>query len=387
MKRSFLAPVLAVLALALSLGVWFTSCEKQTRSVYTGLQGEARANPYLAAQRLLEAMGRDVHAIDGVDALDPLPAPNSTLIVPVDRTVLPAERSLQLREWAERGGHLVVVTWSLWDDEERTPDPVVDPLGIEQYMWPPEGRGGDLDSEAPPELAALAVSGRVKPLRIAFDPQYYLLQAEGSPEAQLVAGDANGMHLLTVRAGAGRVTVLTDDAFLSNTDIGSHDHAELVWRLARLEGRAGSVWMVWNTRYPGAWELLLENAWMVLVSLATALAAWLWWRAPRFGPIRPDPPPHRRRLMEHIEAAGRFGLRDGAERALVEAVRTALRERIAARHPGWLGLVPAELHARLAETTGVERKRIDSALSYREERGEERFARRITTLESIRKGL
>ena len=91
--------------------------------------------------------------------------------------------------------------------------------------------------------------------------------------------------------------------------------------------------------------------------------------------------------MEHIEAAGRFELRGGNQRALLDSVRQAVRTRIRSRHPGWLTLVPAELHARLAARAGIARQQVDRALAYGESRDRERFARRIATLEKIRKAL
>jgi hypothetical protein len=91
--------------------------------------------------------------------------------------------------------------------------------------------------------------------------------------------------------------------------------------------------------------------------------------------------------MEHIEAAGRFQLRNGHGRALVAAVRRAIRARLAARHPAWLELVPAELHERLAERSGLSEERVSRALAYGDSHDRERLARRIATLERIRKAL
>ncbi len=373
--------LLVTLAIAALVALFFASCEKRSETIESGFTGEAARNRYLAAQWLLEAMGAELHAVGWIGELDELPPTDATLIAPINRTNLSVERSTALLEWARSGGHVVVVTWSLWNDEERTPDPIVDPLGIEQYMWDSSDEARDAD------VAMVPFPDRSEPLRAEFDPHFFLDAAEDSAPVHWKISDRNGAHLLTVRAGDGWVTTLTDDTMLSNASIGSLDHAELVWRLAHLDGRSGPVWIVWNTSYPGAWTLAWRHGWMVLVSLLVLLALWVWSTSQRFGPIRPDDALERRRLMEHIEAAGRFQLREGNEAVLSTSVRDAILVRLRERHPGWLGLSPAELSGRLAEITGLPRERIARALSYRNVRDRERVAQRIATLEQIRKAL
>ena len=126
---------------------------------------------------------------------------------------------------------------------------------------------------------------------------------------------------------------------------------------------------------------------MVLLAAAALAIFWVWHSSRRFGPLRPDDPVDRRRLMEHIEAAGRFQLVHHADAALVKSVRDAIQLRLRERHPRWQKLDPHELNERLAELSGIPADRVARALAFSGERDRERLTRRISVLESIRKAL
>jgi hypothetical protein len=398
MRRSLLAPVLIVLLLAGGSAYFFRACEKQSITVYTGFQGEAQRNPYLAAQRLLESMGVQVHYVANLAQLDPELPTNATVLAPVNRNqTVSQERSEALLDWVTAGGHLVVVTWSLWDDPERVADPILDPLGIQQFMASevPEEPGEEEEmlevqlTEEDPDphaLAQIPFADRDEPLLAYFDPRFFLgLVSDHAPAWEV--SDAFGTHVLTVEYGNGYVTTLTDDFFLSNTTIGEHDHAELVYRVAHLFERHGPVWIVSGTSYPSPLALIRRHAPWIAISVLALAAFWMWSRARRFGPIRPDPAAERRRLMEHVEAAGRLQFRHGGERELLSSVRKAILSRVGERHPTWVGLEPRELHEHLAERAGLDLERVSRALAYTGETDHERFSRRVATLEAIRKSL
>lgn len=387
--RSRLAPLLALAGAAGLVAVLFAyGCERRTEVVH-GFRGAAEQDRFLAAERLLEAMGAEVRHIREVVELDALPPPDGAIFMTLNRrAVLTRARSDALRDWVERGGHLVVETWEIWDDESRGDDYLLDGLGVKQYMRDPDPRDDaeDVEEEKESELAQVHFDDRAEPLRAEFDPRFYITLPDDL-RRPLVIRDANGVHVATLALGDGYLTVLTDDYFLANHAIRKLDHAELTWRLARLGGREGPVWLVRRLNTPTWGRLAWRHAWMVLASLGALTAFWLWSASGRSGPLRPDTPLDRRRLMEHVEATGRFLARRGSQEALAQGVRDALMARIRTRHPTWVNLDPAELARRLADLSELDRERVERALGSAREWSRDQFATHIATLETIRQTL
>jgi len=440
-------PLLCVLGLVGSMAGFYYGCfETRTRERERPLRGEAARNPYYAAQRLFAQAGIPVRSFTSPSQLPWPPPREGTLFLPTQRQAVTEQRSEELLDWVRGGGHLVVVTYTVWDEDEGIRDPILDPLGLQQHVRPrtvdfddympdpieaegvptPEGSAAPEDgeasldaatgpaAEASPETAAeepeaafsaeaiedalraateaatgaslegfseevakASFPGRIEPLEVQFDPRFYWIDSEG--RAEWVIEDSSGIHPARVPLGEGRITALTDDVFMTRTHIGRYDHAELVYRL----GMPGPVWFVTGDAWPGAFEVVWTHAWRILIAGAVLLVAWLVYASRRLGPLLPDPSSQRRRLMEHVEASGQFLWCHGARDELLEAERAALFERIRERHPGWIGLSPEELHARLEKGSGVSRDRIAHALSTPHVSSPEGFVSSVRLLQEL----
>jgi hypothetical protein len=424
-SRETLRSAALVLAPVLLLCGLFAACfERRTEEVPVGYSREALTNPYLALERLLARMGHEVVSLEGLGELDALPPTDGFLLIPTRRDTLSAERSRSLLEWVERGGHLLVVTYSMWDEDDRRPDPLLDGFGFQQHWGqPPEEPESDeaVADEQPPneeaedptgeeqpqvatevdvevlatlfgafsgapsewDVARLAWPGRDEPLELNFDPRYRWVDGEG--RAELTAAGTAGAHLLVARHGEGWLTALTDDWLLRNDHVGEADHAELWARLAR-RGREGPVWIVTSTRWPGLLRRAVEHALPALAGLGVLLAAWLWRVSRRFGPIRPAPPPARRRWFDHLEAAGRYHWHEGNGRALLQSTRECVLRELARRRPQLVGLAPAKRDARLAELAQLRSEEVARALTDAP-RPREEFTATMAHLERIRASL
>jgi hypothetical protein len=403
--RRRIALVLALLAAA--VGLFFATCERSEVVLPRGYVGAAARDPYLAAERMLDRMRMPTRSFDDVGALSSLPPVSSTLIIPTERRSLGEHTSAQLLDWAARGGHLIVVSWQIWDDPNRRGDPILDPLDVRQFMNrdsgddegdaqqlqapAPGGPGGDDqdDDSGEPALADAEFPDRDEPLQLRFDQRFRLEVDASVPDEDIIveAGDDAGSHLVTLRHGQGLVTALSDDYFMTQPQIGDLDHAEMVYRLTRLGGHRGPVWIVYGDQFPSLWRLLLRNGWMVVASAGVLLALWLWSVVRRQGPIAPDPAPARRELMEHVRAAGRLEWQRGGGLALVQAVRAALFARMRERHPSFHTQTPREQVAQLEALSGLPAERIDDALAYRQDRDPVRFTAKIALLEKLRRSL
>jgi hypothetical protein len=398
-----------VLGCTIVIALFHACFEAYTWTTSDGpLPTAAQRNPYLAAQRLLEAVGLPVTVHERLDRMNALPPTEATLLVLGQRTYMSEARAAELRDWVERGGHLVLQTWTLWNDATRRPDLLLDPLGVRQFEWSADDAESDTEPDpepipAPPELdeagedAAATTTVATAPaewspepgvvLRIEFNPGFHLEHEEG-PEPIEIWSDAAGDHGYSLPVGVGHITVWTDDFFLRNDAIERQDHAQLLYRLVRMFGQSGETWIVVSDDEPRSlWARILEDAWSVCIALAVLLAGYLWSIAPRFGPILPDPPPERRELMEHVRASGNFLLRQRGFDALVGGVRSALLRRLQQRHPQWTALAPRTRAERIAEHTGLAAAEIQEALDGAPCTEREKLVKRIAALERIRKRL
>jgi hypothetical protein len=401
---------IAVLAAASAGGLFLTCFERKTYEVEVGRSQEARRNRYLALGRMLDRMGHETVTHDGPsELLEWLPPSDGTLFLPTHRRTLSRQHNRRLLDWVESGGHLIVVTYSLWDDPEREPDELLDRFGLEQQQ-----RQSDVDSRGEPQESGESGGGKAvpdadesedeqeesgwdvaqahwpgvaEPLQVAFDQNFYWKDTGRGLAVWHVAGN-QGIYLITLAHGAGRITASTDDFFLSNDYAGDHDHAELAVRLARMGDRTGPVWIVFAEEWPGLWSQLRKYATPVVLSLALLIAIWLWRASLRFGPLRPAPPGERRRWMEHLEAVGRYHWRHDRGRTLIEAARASVTWSLMRRRPGWARLSPRARAQHLAELTGLSDRQAAAALDESVyPRDENHFVTTIARLERIRKAL
>jgi hypothetical protein len=395
------------------VGLFFLTCEPYEAGYHTGYHGEAARNQYYAAQVLLTRMGMPAQSFAQVGALSSLPSESSTVVITTPRLSLAPQTSQRLLDWVDRGGHLVLVTWQLWDDKNRTPDPILDSLGVHQFLNKDDDGAEDAPDAEPDEPRADQPQGdepgadapddqrpagdwseadfpdRDKPLRVHFDPDFRI---EVTDEAIAwlileIGDDETGSHWVTLRHGKGLLTALSDDGFMTTPKIGDLDHAELVYRMSRLGGHRGPVWFVYGDQRPSALQLLWRHGWMVAGASALLLALWLWSASRRFGPLAGEPPQERRELMEHVRAAGRLEWKNGAASALLAASREAVLARLRERHPGLESLDPADQARALERLSGLPRARVADALAFSDERDGSRFAAKVAILEKLRRSL
>ncbi len=361
----------AAVAAVVGLGtIWFLlNFEQVPVREWVGMSGEARRNPYLALERLTERMGMPAHEVRSLAALGQLP-PQGVLLLPQPRGELARRERARLLEWAASGGHLVIEA-----EPTRTPDPLLDGLGVKRKA---------VRTKGPRKPAEIAWPGAARPLRADLPP-WQVLEARAP---RIAEGNAGGAMVLQLAHGKGLVTVINDFAFLQNRGIGTHDHAELGWRIVGASAPAASVLLIFNN--PERLSLtswLRENALAVLAAAAALLVLWLWRIAPRFGPIAPDPERARRSLLDHLRASGRFLWNAGQRTQLAESAREAALRRVSRAHPDFASLTAAERAARLANSFGLAPEDAKRLLAPQTPRTIPEFVRGIRVLQIVHERL
>ena len=331
------------------LGVaWFLNThDRVTKEEWVGPSGEAQLRPFLAAQRFAERMGLKVREVRSLPELDSLPA-GGVLLIPNRRQELHATKVSELVRWVEGGGHLVAEAEVL-----GVPDPLLDQLGIKRST---------AEAVRKPLLAEVPAAGRK--LSVYFGDG---MKLEVPPaDVRLRAGT----HLVSFERGGGMVSAATSLRFARNPGYEDHfaklrkvpsrsiaglDHAPLLLQVLTLTpGRELIVYF--RPERLSLWGFLKDNAAPALVAVGLLLALWVWSIVPRFGPVTPDAPPGRRRLLDHLRASGRYYWVKGLRSRLVVAARDAALRRIARAQPDFATASPAERASRLASLIGISKE-------------------------------
>jgi hypothetical protein len=338
MTRNRLLSVLLCVVLA-GIGYWlFTSFERVNDREFTGFQGEAQENPLLAAGRVAEKLGLPARRITGVAQLPSLP-PDGVLVLQ-DRRAMTPQSTRQLRAWVERGGHLITTGIPGEDD-----DPLLDALGIEGE-WSKSGMQTLYDLPLPKAARPLRIQLRERTSRMRF--------VEEKPRAAFTVVDKGGMAwVLHLPVGSGAITVLSSVGFMTNGELGNFDHAEAFWQLVNLQPDRRGLWTATRLELPSLTRWLREHALGAIGVAVVLLLFWLWRVVPRFGPVAPDPEAARRRLLDHLRAAGRFHWQRGGSLALLHAAREACVRRLARVHPDLAVMMPVDRAREAAARTGL----------------------------------
>ncbi|MGH8616258.1 MAG: DUF4350 domain-containing protein [Burkholderiales bacterium] len=318
---------------------WFaTRFARVTEREHVGFQGEALEDPLLAAGRVARKLGLPAQRLASTAQLQSVPA--DAVLVLADRRAMTPQFAERLLAWVERGGHLVTVGIPGDDD-----DPLLDALGIRR-----EWAKGNLQT-----LYELQLAKGERPLRMQLRERTTRMRfSEKDPRAVFTVVDRAGMAwLLHTRVGGGAVTLLPGLGFATNGELGNFDHAEAFWQLVNLQSGRRALWTATRLETPSLTRWIGEHALGAAGVALVLLLFWLWRVVPRFGPVAPDPMPARRRLLDHLRAAGRFHWRREGSPGLLHAAREASLRRLARVHPDLAALTPTDRAREAAARTGL----------------------------------
>jgi len=371
-NRLYLALLLCLLLLlGLFGGVWFVqNFERQSEEVRAGFSPAARRNPWLAAERFLQRLDIQTESLSGRESLLAPPEQTGVLLVRDLGPGLAPPRQQRLLDWVASGGHLVLALQRIPDKDELN-HPLLEWLGVSLQRLDPA------DEVEATEPVPVMLPGAVDPIQVAFDPQISLYLDEASADWQVPA--ATGYHLLRFKHGAGTITLLSDNRFLSNHEIDEQDHALM---LARLVGDAPRAWLLYSSQMPSLLELIWKQAPYLALSTLLALLSLLWWFTRRSGPLLAQGRTPRRDLLEHLQAAAEFLWQQDRPAALQMQTRRQVEKRWLRAHPRLARLQPKARCAWLGERTGLDPTAIEQAL-YGEQNEERGLIRASATLQRL----
>lgn len=388
-----------------------------------GYKGKARVNPFLAAERMLGALGHDVLSVKSITELPPRDA----VMFLSGESDLSSGRARQLLRWVANGGRLIYclegarayndfqvqygsIISALLLEEER--DPILGQFGVgvmkrlplEEFK--PRRQKTKNASKTPAkksdEKSATDDESEdeqwsANPIDVDWCGQHYRLALGGRLNlilkrklrtGEASAGLKNESLALFLKHGRGSVTLLPHARPLRNHWIGEHDHAR--W-LASLVGTTGKSKVVFVAAMSGSFfTLLWQHGWMAIVALAVLLLFWLWQQMPRFGPLMEVEVDATRHFASHIGALGEFFWHMKYGSLLVDSARDAVWERVRERHRSLddgsrkIGDALAE---KIACCTGLSHKRVVAAFEVPAPDSAHPFINLMRDLQTIRRAL
>jgi hypothetical protein len=344
------------------------------------LKGEARTNPFYAAQHLAEALGARTawgYVFTGAPA-------GSVVVLSSWHWDLSASRRQALEAWVEGGGRLVI-------DQSVVSgtDTLRSWTGIRQLPFDSAKREELFKNGFPEECRTVresAVPGRAKTPDDAYSlcglSMFTSLIVSGRrPTWSLV--DGTGVQAARVTIGRGTVTMLNGDTF-GNRELLEGDNGRLLVVATDLR-RGDEVQFLTEQDHPS----LLTLAWdyggpAVALSLAVIGLA-LWRGAVRLGTLAAPEPSARRSLVEQIRGTGQFALRHGHGEALHAAMLRALDEAAQHRVAGYARLSHDQRFSAIATLAGFELTELATALAPGGDRRPRGLRAAIAVLETARR--
>lgn len=422
--RSPWVTVSAVVIVIIALGsFWFFhTYEKKAFQEYVEGSPAARHNPLLAAQRYLQATGKQAIACHGIAFLSTLPPPKGALLIYRMPGGLTRSVNDALFDWAEAGGHLLFVPGRHSLNAGKKED-ILSRLGARIFKKQDKSsRSSRIAVKSGPHRSmtgksAAKISARHRNgyhpytmrLDIDIDHRPIHLQYFGSPlltdtnhsAVQAIGGsyriiyqnkadrsrkDNNtirhtpGKWLLDYKVGAGRITVLSEDRLFANRKIGDYDHAFFLSWLLRNDH---TVRLLYSSEAEGLPAILWTKMPLFCLSLLVLLGLGLWRLQKRSGTLVGSNTEQQLNLLAHIEASGRFGWRTNRVRAILAANRKAVlhqwsERKLGLKQGGQNGQIPAEA---LAAAMGLTKQDVLDAFRLRVE-GEQDL---ITTSRALQK--
>ncbi|VXB72656.1 conserved hypothetical protein [Pseudomonas sp. 8AS] len=418
---------LLVLALGLLAINVLGQLQPYEKTLKLGPAPEVDADPYLAAEHFLRERKIAVSRADGLAVLRQLPAPGQTLMLLSSREDMTPRQARQVLEWTAKGGHLLFVAESLWDEEQgKSDDLLLDSLGIQQHLTDDldeeqgdEDNGtssadeqADADSEAAeldeepgadqenlgeavaaqveaededryPELTKLYLENEEAPAYVDFDTDFHLYDAKNRAHAWANSGAAT--HMLQLYHGDGLVTVLTDAWLWQNDSIDAYDNAWLLWYLSQ----DSSVTLLYSKVRDSLLSQLVEHYPAALTALALLIALLLWHVGLRHGPLQGPPSHARRQLEEHLRGSADFLLRRTSQQHLLHSLQRDIQRRARHRHPGFERLPVADQWQVLGRLTRIPTSAISQALrpAPAHKLSAADFTRQVANLQTLRNAL
>lgn len=379
MRRWRIIGPVVIVPLTLLIGWIASNTEWVDIQVPVPPKGEARSNPFYAAERFAQALG----ARTTWDRAFTAPSARSVIVLSDWHWTLSPSRREAIEHWVESGGRLVLEGTLVGGEEEFGRwSQITRALRRPNHRQSKDLWRDDVCASFQEEHDGVPVSGADR-MDYAVCDFNGLTSLTTSKKADWALKDATGAQAMRVHVGGGSVTVINATPFRQRHLLDG-DHGRLFVAATELR-RGDEVHFLLEGAQPSLLALVWQYGAPVVALLLTIVAFALWRGGVRFGPLAPAPSSARRSLAEQIRGTGQFALGHGSGRSLHAACVRALDEAVLRRVKSYTRLATDERLTTLAQLTGFDRQALAGAIDSTDSRNAQDLRRTLALLEAARR--
>jgi len=334
----------------------------------TSYKGEAADNNLLALERFLTRHHIKLNKANNLEKILSKLQTQDVLLFNADIENLNSQQLQRIQAWVKRGGQLWLRapdadedTRKNWAEEE----PFLQQFGVyrESFSYDQKFDPDAEPSKKLPEVPPVpSMIWNKEKLRLYFRETERLKFQTASLSSQQIASDAQGMRVAQFKLEQGTVLFFSEWQWLENVMLGRYDHAYFFWKL--LPQNLPTLWVTdfeidKNANAP---PKIFTDFPLLWLSGLISLMFLVWHLGHRFGSILLPPDLARRRLLEHVEASGRFLWQHGQGAGLIKEVREQVLQRIYQKYPDWQILEADAVAEALAKLSALSTQEIHRAL-------------------------
>lgn len=374
---------LVAVLVVLVAGYLYASIEVFDKTTSKGFAAEARNQPYLAAQKVLQSYQLQVSLYDDFRGLfaettpGVIPAENDAVILTEGEIPISQQRAAQILSWVESGGHLILSHSGVSQDGIFRSNHIMQQLDIRVEWLESDEPFAEYQAQQPTDM----VNPNDLPLSVNLETSYRIILP---PDRELTyqAGDDEGMTFAQMDYGNGLITLMTETYIWNNYQIDEADNVEL---LVNLLDWADHI-HIFSARELPHWTTLLYDYAPYFIWFASLTIVLIMWRlSVRFGPVQHQDEHSYSPFSMHIKAAGEFYWRSGQQADLLKDLRVSVLTELSRRVPKLKNADRKQQLERLAQLSGWSGDSIEELLFSDKPLNEMQFTQWIQGLQKLRK--
>ncbi len=364
---------LAAIFIALSTKWFFNNFEKKEVEETTGYSAKARLNKFLAAEYYLRELGFNVESDSNRAQLIETHNDYQTILINDYGPKLSPTHYKKLKSWLNDGGHLIYTANDFqytYDDENEYYDEqfknnqLLEEFGVIPSYTDFEKFDEDCntceDEEHKVPTFTLKSGSEIS---IDFSTSTHLI--DSNENASFSLNSQYGNHLLQYDIGDGKLTVLSENYFLSNNYIGENDHAYLLSLLSNINNTpSNKILLLYNTESDSIFTLIWKYGKEACIAFLSLLILGLWSMRNRLGPLLPNINYANRNITEHLRAIARFSWRQDHGIHLLSQSRIACENALLKRYPTLKPMSTQERLQHISDILDIETEKVHSALYF-----------------------